>query len=123
MLKENHRTSMPIFNVLAHSVQLLLMKPTHPTPQFGGRIELRQPITLRAKTLLLIIVTLIGLLITLSIPVYTVGLESFNAIEKQYVQEHLERATNAFFDELADIDRTTSDYASWDDTYIFAIAP
>ena len=75
--------------------------------------------TLRTKTLIILATTLAGLLLIAYIPLRLIVLESFITLEQQSVRQNVERAANALEDDLATLERTTSDYANWDDTYAF----
>jgi len=76
-------------------------------------------VTLRAKTLVILIATLAGLLLIMYLSLRFILLESFIALEQQSIQQNVERAINALSDDITTLDRTTLDYASWDDTYAF----
>jgi signal transduction histidine kinase len=75
--------------------------------------------TLRAKTLLIIVITLLGLIVVLYLPLRIILLGSFLSLEQQDIQQHVERAANALQDDIATLDQTTTDYAGWDATYAF----
>jgi len=75
--------------------------------------------TLRTKTLVILTATLAGLLVIVYIPLRFILLESFIALEQQSIQQNVARAMNAVSDDIATLDRTTLDYAGWDDTYAF----
>src|SRR5262245_28635365 len=74
---------------------------------------------LRAKTLIIITTTLLGLIVVLYLPLRFILLGSFLSLEQQDIRQHVERAANALHDDLATLERTTADYAGWDATYIF----
>jgi signal transduction histidine kinase len=76
-------------------------------------------VTLRAKTLVILTATLAGLLLIMYLSLRFILLESFIALEQQSIQQNVERAINALSDDITTLDRTTLDYASWDDTYAF----
>ena len=75
---------------------------------------------LRAKTLLIIAATLAGLSLLLLLTARVLVMQSFDAIEAGAVRENLERASRALSEEVAQLERTTRDYAAWDETYRFA---
>jgi len=77
---------------------------------------------LRKKTLLicLMLIGLLGILYTFS---RIVLLRSFAELEDQDVRQNLDRATSALSDDLSNLDRTITDYSSWDQTYSFVKHP
>ncbi|HEX5691655.1 MAG TPA: CHASE4 domain-containing protein, partial [Roseiflexaceae bacterium] len=78
-----------------------------------------RPTTLRTRTLLIVLTTLLGLIVVLYLPVRFLLLDSYLSIEEQDVRNNTERALNALADELSALSRTAGDYAAWDDTYDF----
>jgi len=74
---------------------------------------------LRNKILVIICLTLGGLLAMLSFFSRIVLLRNFARLEEQDTRHNLERASSALWNELAALDQSTSDYASWDQTYEF----
>src|SRR5271170_3953476 len=46
-------------------------------------------------------------------------LRRFASLEQQDTRQHIESAVSAFEDDLANLTRTTSDYAAWDETVEF----
>lgn len=46
-------------------------------------------------------------------------LRSFAMLEEQQTRENVQRALSVFYDDLSNLDRTSNDYASWDQTYAF----
>ncbi len=78
-----------------------------------------RPLSLRVKTLLIIMVTLVGLLGMLHMALSTYVLGSFVRLEEKTVSTDAARARDALLSNLAALDRTTQDYAHWDDTYQF----
>ena len=77
------------------------------------------PSSLRQKTLLIIGLTMfvaVGSLFWLS---RILLLRGFARLEEDFATENLERAASALTNELNTLDRTTSEYASWDQTYAF----
>jgi PAS domain S-box-containing protein len=75
--------------------------------------------SLRGKTLLIIFVTILGLVGGLYSLSRLVLLRGFNHLEADFARENLDRASSAVSNELAMLDRTTSEYAAWDQTYSF----
>ena len=74
---------------------------------------------LRNKILIIICLTLGGLLAVLSFFSRIVLLRNFAHLEEQDARHNLERASSALWNELATLDHSASDYASWDQTYQF----
>jgi len=75
--------------------------------------------SLRGKTLLIIfatVVCLVGGLYTIS---RFVLLRGFAKLEEDYARQNLGRATSAIENELDTLERNTSEYAAWDQTYNF----
>jgi len=77
-------------------------------------------VRLRAKTLLIVVVTLGGLSLLLLLAARALVVQSFDAIEADAVRQNLERASRALAEEVVHLERTTQDYAAWDETYRFA---
>src|ERR1700721_4124015 len=46
-------------------------------------------------------------------------MRSFTNIEEDFASQNLGRASSALYNELEILDRTTSEYASWDQTYAY----
>lgn len=93
-----------------------------PLPRFNPRAPSMLGATVRGKTLLIIIVTLIGLLVLISIPLRVILLNSFASLEEQNMRRNIERAVNALHNETESLLQTARDYANWDDTYTFVLA-
>jgi sensor domain CHASE-containing protein len=89
-------------------------KPAQPAAQ-----TMRRFVALRTKTLVLLVLTMIGLLIALYIPLRLIVLGSFLNLEAQTTRTEVERANNALHTAIAKLDTSDSDYAIWDDTYAF----
>jgi|GEM_PF-1037546 signal transduction histidine kinase len=89
------------------------------TPPASGRISRFRLQTLRTKTLLIIVTTLLGLMVVLYLPFRFVLLDSFLTLEQQQMEQQLERAHNAFQNVITSVDRISADYAGWDATYEF----
>jgi signal transduction histidine kinase/CheY-like chemotaxis protein len=75
--------------------------------------------TLRSKTLFIVGITLVGLIGVLYITSTTILLGGFARIEEQNTRRNVQRALDAYTDEIAKVDITTHDWAAWDDTYAF----
>src|SRR5580704_16226733 len=77
------------------------------------------PSSLRRKTLLIIVLTMfvaVGSLFLLSRLILKHG---YARLEESFARDSLDRAASALGNELNTLDRTTSEYASWDQTYSF----
>jgi diguanylate cyclase (GGDEF)-like protein/PAS domain S-box-containing protein len=77
--------------------------------------------TLRAKTLLVIGLTLLGLLGLLYVTAQRILLAGFERLEANAMRQDVQRAQDALADDLARLNTTAGDYAGWDDTYAFAV--
>ena len=75
--------------------------------------------TLRRKTLLFICVTFVILIWILHAISQNILLDSFAQLEEQNTQQNVERVLNTLSNDLSSLATTTSDWASWDDTYAF----
>ncbi|NTU64935.1 MAG: hypothetical protein HGB05_16420, partial [Chloroflexi bacterium] len=75
--------------------------------------------TIRKRTLLILGVTLIGLMIGLYVASSTLLLDSFARIEEREMAQNTQRVLDALRDRLNALNKTTRDYANWDDTYDF----
>jgi diguanylate cyclase (GGDEF)-like protein/PAS domain S-box-containing protein len=75
--------------------------------------------TLRAKTIAIVAVALITLMAMLYISSRTVLLRSFARLEEEATRTDVQRALNALENRVDQLDTTTYDWASWDDTYQF----
>lgn len=74
---------------------------------------------LRKKTLICIGVTIVSLIAALYLTSRTILLNSFIELEEQNTSQNVERVLSALSGELSSLDVFTSDWAAWDDTYIF----
>lgn len=74
---------------------------------------------IRKKILCGILGTLVGLVGLLFILFKTVLLENFDHLERESMQMDVGRAVKALAAEINSIDKTTNDWAAWDDTYAF----
>lgn len=75
--------------------------------------------SLRRKTLLILLAVFVSLNLILYATSQTVLLESFAELETQIVRQNVERARTTLDEELADLSASAGDYARWDDTYAF----
>ena len=75
------------------------------------------PSSLRRKTLLIVAVTMIGLVGGLYLISSILLHRGFGKLEEQFARENVERAASAVSNDLSTLDRTTSEYAAWDQTY------
>lgn len=75
--------------------------------------------TLRIKTAIFIIVTLLILIVSLAVAAQYIVLNSFAHLEEQDTYSNVERVRNAVAAELATLATLAQDYAAWDDTYAF----
>ncbi|HAU32119.1 MAG: Putative PAS/PAC sensor protein [Desulfotomaculum sp. 46_296] len=75
--------------------------------------------TLRRKTLIIAGSTLIGLVLVLYIIANYFMMSNFAKLEEQSTRRNVQRALNATSDSINFLDKTVSDWASWDDTYNF----
>lgn len=75
--------------------------------------------TLRSKTLFIVGITLLGLIGVLYITSTTILLGGFARVEEQNTRRNVQRALDAYTDEIAKIDITTHDWSAWNDTYAF----
>ena len=75
---------------------------------------------LRAKTLLIVGVTLAGLTLLLQLAARWLVMGNIDALEVAAVRQNLQRATLALSEDVASLNGTTHDYAAWDETYRFA---
>jgi PAS domain S-box-containing protein len=80
---------------------------------------LHLPLSLRGKTRLIVFATMLGLVGGLYALSRLVLLRGFAHLEEDFARENLKRASSAFANELATLDRTTSEYAAWDQTYAY----
>ena len=76
--------------------------------------------TLRKKTLLIIAGTSLGLIVVVFFVLQNLLLSGFAKLEERSTHQNVERALSALSGELSHLESTTSDWSSWDDTYVFA---
>lgn len=75
---------------------------------------IRNRITLRTKTLLIVSLALLGLISLLEAVSATVLLNDFAALEANSARRDVDRAVNALNNELINIDTIVRDYGYWD---------
>ena len=75
--------------------------------------------TLRRKTLIIILATLVALIVILFVVSQTIFLRSATRLEEQDTRQNVERALNALNQEISQLESTVGDWAPWDDTYAF----
>lgn len=75
--------------------------------------------SIRTKAFVIIGLILIGALLFQYYVANHILLSSFNDLEKQEVQENVQRAGNAVGEQLTSMEQTVKDWAYWDETYLF----
>jgi signal transduction histidine kinase/DNA-binding response OmpR family regulator len=75
--------------------------------------------TLRTKTLSIISLTVIALLVVLYITSTTIVMGGFARVEEQDTRKNVQRVLDAYADEVAKLNITAGDWATWDATYAF----
>jgi PAS domain S-box-containing protein len=75
--------------------------------------------TLRRKTLIIILATLAGLILILFVVSQTIFLRSAARLEEQDTRQNTERVLNALARDISQLESTVGDWAPWDDTYAF----
>lgn len=75
--------------------------------------------SLRAKTLIILALTLTALLVTLYAAGTRIVLGSFKRLEQQQIRDNTRRVVNALDGDLQNLLTLTTDWAAWDDTYAF----
>jgi len=80
---------------------------------------LRFAASLRGKTIIIIVVTVLSLVGGLYSLARVIILRGFVKVEEDFARQNLERASSALANELDTLERTTSEYAAWDQTYAF----
>jgi signal transduction histidine kinase len=80
-------------------------------------------VSLRAKILLSIGATFVGLFLALLLAMRVVVVDGFEAYEGQETRRDVQRVLAALDDDLAGLRATTRDWAAWDDTYAFMRDP
>jgi PAS domain S-box-containing protein len=77
------------------------------------------PSSLRQKTLLIIGLTMFVAVGSLFLLSRILLLRGYARLEEDFASQNLERAASALTNELNTLDRTTSEYAAWDQTYAY----
>ena len=77
------------------------------------------PSTLRQKTLLIIGFTMFAAVGSLFLLSRILLLRGYARLEEDFASQNLERAASALSNDLNTLDRSTSEYASWDQTYAY----
>ncbi len=75
--------------------------------------------SLRGKTLVIVLLTMVGLVGGLFAVSWFVLMKGFTNIERDFATENVGRASSALSNELDTLGRTTSEYASWDQSYAY----
>jgi len=75
--------------------------------------------TLRAKTVLIVVVTQLALLVILAAPLRLHWLANFRRLEAQMLTTDVNRAMNGIVSDIQALDMLNTSYAIWDDTYAF----
>ena len=75
--------------------------------------------TLRRKTLLIVAITTICLITILYIVSRVVILDNFADLERKDTTQNVERALNTLSDDIKKLESTATDWAAWDDTWVF----
>jgi sensor domain CHASE-containing protein len=77
--------------------------------------------TLRNKTLLFIGGTLAGLILILSLVSSRILGDGFAAVERREAEENVQRAIDAYADEVQKLNFTVEDWAEWDQAYAYVM--
>jgi diguanylate cyclase (GGDEF)-like protein len=75
--------------------------------------------SLQSKSLFLIVLALITLITSLFAASHIILLGSYRQLEKKQTLRNVERVQNSLSNELANLDNSASDWAGWDDTYVY----
>ena len=75
--------------------------------------------TIRKKSILAIAVTYLGLVVVLFITARFILLDNLKEVEEDSTLKYIGRAQNALDYTISDLESTTADWSSWDDTYAF----
>jgi adenylate cyclase len=76
-------------------------------------------VTLRVKTILIVVATQLALLVILAAPLRVRWLANFSRLETQMLTTDVNRALNGIASEMQALDMMNASYAIWDDTYTF----
>src|SRR5659263_590011 len=75
--------------------------------------------TLRKKTLIVMVATLICLILFLYVSSSVIVMNGFTQVEKQDTQKNVQRVQEALSDELSVLNGVVGDWAAWNETYNF----
>ena len=75
--------------------------------------------SVRKKSTLIVIVTVLVLMVSLSLIARALMLNSYSDLEAQSIERDVARVQDALSTDIASLNSTTFDYAGWDDTYAF----
>ncbi|HWQ46158.1 MAG TPA: hypothetical protein VN376_04785, partial [Longilinea sp.] len=75
---------------------------------------------LRAKTLIFLTLAFVVVITLAFFVVRSVVLNSFSQVEQQTTVKNIQQAQQALQTIISGIDRTSTDWAYWDDSYVFA---
>jgi len=75
--------------------------------------------TIRKKSLLAIAITFVSLIVILFVISRFILLENLKKVEEENARQNVERALSALSYTLSNLESTTTDWSSWDDTYAF----
>jgi len=84
-------------------------------PSFGIGL----PHSLRRKTLLILLITVFALVGGLYALARIVLLRGYSTLEADFARQDMDRVSSALANEVANLDRTNSNYSSWNETYWF----
>src|SRR3989337_2066798 len=76
--------------------------------------------SVRKKTISIIVATVIFLIGSLSFIARFVLLRSYTQLETRDISRNVARVEDALFTEVGNLNRTAGDWANWDDSYAFA---
>ena len=77
--------------------------------------------TLRKRTITIVGAAIFALMAILYVSSRTILLDSFIRLEEEATQRDVQRALNAFDNQVRELDTTADDWAAWDDTYRFML--
>jgi len=95
--------------------------PPPSSPKSARSSYLTAPLTLRGKTVLVISITILLLLLVIYGLLRLVMFQSATFMEHQEMQTNVGRVISTIDDDRESLNRTTGDYATWDDTYAFVL--
>lgn len=75
--------------------------------------------SVRKKTALIVIATVMVLMVSLSLIARALMLNSYSDLEAQSIERDVARVQDALSTDIASLNSTTFDYAGWDDTFAF----